>query len=57
MSINLKPEEVKLHGSISSVFYLTDDTAGYYIGAFALTNIGTRPQCQRQRIRVVPGGA
>ena len=34
-------EEVKLHGSISSVFYLTDDTAGYYISAFALTDICT----------------
>ena len=41
MSINLKPEEVKLHTSFASIFYLTDDTAGYYVGAFALTNIGT----------------
>ena len=33
MSINLKPEEVKLHTSFASVFNLT--------GAFALTAIGT----------------
>ena len=41
MSTNLKPEKVKLHASFASIFYLTDDAAGYYIGAFALTNIGT----------------
>ena len=41
MSINLKPEKVKLHASFASIFYLTDDAAGYYVGAFALTAIGT----------------
>ena len=42
MSTNLKPEKVKLHASFASIFYLTDDAAGYYVvGAFALTAIGT----------------
>ena len=41
MSINLKPDEVKLHPSFASIFNLTDDTTGHFVGAFALTAIGT----------------
>ena len=41
MSINLKPDEVKLHPSFASIFHLTDDTTGHFVGAFALTAIGT----------------
>ena len=31
MSINLKPDEVKLHTSFASIFNLTDDTAGFIV--------------------------
>ena len=41
MAVSLKPEEVKVHRSIASIFHLSDDNLTHYLTAFALLEVGT----------------
>ena len=41
MSINIKPDEMKLHRSISSMFHLSDDGSTHYLLAFGVLDLGT----------------
>ena len=41
MAVSIKPEEVKVHRSIASIFHLSDDSLSHYMTAFALLEVGT----------------
>lgn len=41
MSVSIKPEDVKVHRSIASIFNLSDDTGTHYLTSFALLGLGT----------------
>ena len=47
MSINIKPDEMKLHRSISSMFHLSDDGLSHYLLAFGVLELGTSPSARR----------